>query len=600
MGQIGPLWDIYRDFLRSDFSSFWLIHIRSEKVPDLSQFGPIWPTLWPNLTPLITFPRRTSDDQLPPPYNDVAQLSYSSNCPSYVSHEDRNEAPPTYEETIEDGLSFGSEHNLTHATSHTTVSYPYRQSLWGENIVIPCGAGTNCHGQFVPPSLARPQIYSSSRSTPHWGTSETNASTPLISHDNTDFNPPYTCNPTPQTEASHQTSSDLSRESQTGDRNPSVPPQPAVSSTLVVVDSTPTPASAAQPPSSSRSRHSFSGIPSYTCLLSESGEVSSHVFDTSSIIQEMMPLVAASEHLGEPSPPPARSHSMSSLQRGVPYRTSGELSVLSSGQNSRGSLVSPSRHRDQQSQVSLVVTDHPSCVRYHTSLVTDHGQNQETLAPLGQTGPHERCLASSPRNDIQSQSVSHDAASLRHSQSDLVGLSSPKDLSDAVSVITQQCQSEREAFCAFKLSVRNFVAEVKNLSALVAVNRRSLDEGQSARKSPDGDQSLLQAAEFQSVPVLDQPSDRDSSQASGLAETTMRKNSSSRSLDIQETIWPCTYPGVLDSGLKWVRSASTGTNLRHFQIRFDSQICLICCQSDLLRGPNLTWLTAQWFQVYST
>ena len=47
MGQI-------RDFFRSYFSTFWLTEpkcteIWSEKITDLSNLGPIWPTLWPNL-----------------------------------------------------------------------------------------------------------------------------------------------------------------------------------------------------------------------------------------------------------------------------------------------------------------------------------------------------------------------------------------------------------------------------------------------------------------------------------------------------------------------------------------------------------------------
>ena len=41
------------DFFRSDFSTFWLTEpkcteIRSENVPDMSKYGPIWPTPEPN------------------------------------------------------------------------------------------------------------------------------------------------------------------------------------------------------------------------------------------------------------------------------------------------------------------------------------------------------------------------------------------------------------------------------------------------------------------------------------------------------------------------------------------------------------------------
>ena len=49
MGHIGRKWDIFR----SDFSTFWratkCTEIWSEKVPDLSHFGPIWPILGTNL-----------------------------------------------------------------------------------------------------------------------------------------------------------------------------------------------------------------------------------------------------------------------------------------------------------------------------------------------------------------------------------------------------------------------------------------------------------------------------------------------------------------------------------------------------------------------
>ena len=44
-------------FFRSDFSTFWLTEpkcteIRSENVPDMSKYGPIWPTPEPNLISL--------------------------------------------------------------------------------------------------------------------------------------------------------------------------------------------------------------------------------------------------------------------------------------------------------------------------------------------------------------------------------------------------------------------------------------------------------------------------------------------------------------------------------------------------------------------
>ncbi|CAL1546877.1 unnamed protein product, partial [Lymnaea stagnalis] len=70
-----------------------------------------WDSEEPNTDPIPSIFRNT-DELAPPSYTDIAQ-SFNSNSPSFFSHDDHNEAPPTYEETCAGIYPYASESSLT-------------------------------------------------------------------------------------------------------------------------------------------------------------------------------------------------------------------------------------------------------------------------------------------------------------------------------------------------------------------------------------------------------------------------------------------------------------------------------------------------------
>ncbi|KAH9519014.1 hypothetical protein Btru_008913 [Bulinus truncatus] len=253
---------------------------------------------------------RNPDELAPPSYMDIAQ-SFNSNCPSFFSHDDHNEAPPTYEETCAGFFPYGSETSLTHLNSQ-----PSERS--------PSPARTGQQGFFqndptfaVTGAAAKQPCRSSNKLCP----SSAAAGLSQRHSENTASN---------QNCKNSQCSSEIAPDN-------TLLCQSALSALVSSPDSNTAPEES-RDQTSQWSRRSFSSIPSYTCLLSESGEVSAQVFNTSSIIEEMMP--AGDSVLRESSNIPTRSHSMSSvhvLRQGVPYSNLTTSYLQSSNQ----SCISP-------------------------------------------------------------------------------------------------------------------------------------------------------------------------------------------------------------------------------------------------------------------
>lgn len=271
---------------------------------------------------------------------DIAQ-SCSSNCPSLISHEDHNEAPPTYEETC--GL-YNSDTSLTNECSRRSSSQfegspsPRRTSYSGRGFFQNDHAFMQNYETYndlnLPPTT-------SSRLCP------SAAATPSQSPKN-------------QAPITSAESSRLSSRESLAEPHITANVTGHIMHFPYDVPEGAAPCSSMSPETTNKvsqwSRRSFSSIPSYTCLLSESGEVSSQVFDTSSIIEEMMPLLAGQDRAHDPAsenllkglgPGPAliptRSHSMSSvntLRQGVPYSTQ---PVLYSGPTTPGTVPQESQ-----------------------------------------------------------------------------------------------------------------------------------------------------------------------------------------------------------------------------------------------------------------
>lgn len=215
---------------------------------------------------------RNQDELAPPSYTDIAH-SYSSNCPSFFSHDDQNEAPPTYDEICARMFSYGSDSSISNLEFSQTMSPVEMQqkNLQGQD-------GETDSGGFC-------QILGETGG-------GVGSHIPAPSH--------------LPGEALQQ-----KRDTETSNRNRNL--------SLIISSSD---NEEAVEHSAQCCQRSFSSIPSYTCLLSESGEVSAQVYNTSSIIEEIMPSAKDQQLMSEPSCVPARSRSMSSvfvLRQGVPY-----------------------------------------------------------------------------------------------------------------------------------------------------------------------------------------------------------------------------------------------------------------------------------------
>ncbi|RUS79887.1 hypothetical protein EGW08_012365, partial [Elysia chlorotica] len=248
---------------------------------------------------------RNPGELAPPAYIDISQ-SCTSMCPSFVSHEDHNEAPPTYEETCRGTYLSGSENSLSQPgprndslqSSHrgSVLAHPpeyaltqqvpdaehdgveagrRRQESQGSNILSPANSGAlmaqaavRRHRQTLPPLTLvdscdqRPMLQPASPSI-------TNVAGNAVA--NACVRPPSPKNVSP---SSHMQSPD------SGHLAATAPPTPVPPGVLPMAE---------KDEAQTWSRRSFSSIPSYTCLLSKSGEVSAQVFDTSSIIQGLIP-----------------------------------------------------------------------------------------------------------------------------------------------------------------------------------------------------------------------------------------------------------------------------------------------------------------------
>ncbi|XP_059159037.1 uncharacterized protein LOC131943046 [Physella acuta] len=212
---------------------------------------------------------RNQDELAPPSYTDIAH-SYSSNCPSFFSHDDQNEAPPTYDEICARMFSYGSESSISNLEFSQTIS---------------------------PVELLQKNLRTHDGETDSGGFSQSLGETGggVGSH----------------LPATSHLPGGAQQNSETSPRNRNL--------SLIISSSD---NEEAVEHSAQCCQRSFSSIPSYTCLLSESGEVSAQVYNTSSIIEEMMPPAKDQQLMSEPSSVPARSHSMSSVfvpRQGVPY-----------------------------------------------------------------------------------------------------------------------------------------------------------------------------------------------------------------------------------------------------------------------------------------
>ncbi|CAG5118712.1 unnamed protein product [Candidula unifasciata] len=296
---------------------------------------------WDSEEPIHDF-IKNNNDLAPPSYMDIAQ-SCSSNCPSFMSHEDHNEAPPTYEETCGMYNSYTSLNICPHHGSSHLESSPSPQLISHSGYQFfthePTG---NLSSEMCPESEQAEQfvttLYPAARTNQCFSHEpakttccEHNAAQPALCN-----TPGVTSNP-----ASHSLHFLASK--------PGADPNPASCAT------------SRQP--SEWSRRSFSSIPSYTCLLSESGEVSSHVYDTSSIIEEMMPLLAVQGKTREPECEdtiiPTRSHSLTSVntfRQGVPYITGPQTGT---GSPRTSTVPSPLIHGQQVHSGNLLPVTGP-------------------------------------------------------------------------------------------------------------------------------------------------------------------------------------------------------------------------------------------------
>ena len=286
-------------------------------------------------------------------------------CPSFVSHDDHNEAPPTYEETCGGVYLSGSENSLSQQGSHENSAHDSHGSSIQPNPpgYVPTQQTSDvdhdgaeewrrvresAQGCLLSPAnsgalMAQAAVRRQRQALP-----------PLTLVDSPDQQPmlPVSSPGTQHLETAGDTA--LIRSSSPENLSPSSFVQSPDSGHLAAT-APPTPVPPGLKQGDTRdlpqtwSRRSFSSIPSYTCLLSKSGEVSAQVFDTSSIIQGMLPNCVphsvsdrqeeeGTRTRGALSPPagasgttdllhsqsviPARSHSLSSvlpLRQGVPY-----------------------------------------------------------------------------------------------------------------------------------------------------------------------------------------------------------------------------------------------------------------------------------------
>ncbi|GFS13679.1 hypothetical protein ElyMa_006728200 [Elysia marginata] len=328
---------------------------------------------------------RNPGELAPPAYIDISQ-SCSSMCPSFVSHDDHNEAPPTYEETCGTVYVSGSENSLSQQPGpHRNSSQDSRNSSlqpnspshlaiqqfsevenndggedWRRmresprsNLLSPANSGAlmaqaavRRQRQALPPLTLNDSSDQQQPMLPPPGSSS------LIIDQNSAGNA-FIGSPENLSHSSQVQSPDSGRLTATA---PPTPVPPGLKQTGSIDHD-----------QMSWSRRSFSSIPSYTCLLGKSGEVSAQIFDTSSIIQGMMP--PHSVHCGGSDDPneedtrckntlsptldgsgssdalpghsaiPARSHSLSSvvpLRVGVPYKVCQAQGQLKSPVRSHG------------------------------------------------------------------------------------------------------------------------------------------------------------------------------------------------------------------------------------------------------------------------
>ncbi|XP_005110660.1 uncharacterized protein LOC101850997 [Aplysia californica] len=355
---------------------------------------------------------RNTDDLAPPSYTDVAQMSCSSNCPSFISHDDRNEAPPSYEETCGGVVSFGSETSLANTISR-------RCSSQMDTSPIPRRPGHPAKGFFQNDHnfVQNAQQSSDGRVAPR-RSSNTLCPSSALTACHHDRNPPLTLieikdkapplHPPPSSSLSQvlpSTSESLNPETglqSNGVGSKGGAPASVGSHTEVVDGSVTSPETnagmttmTAQTSSTPWSRRSFSSIPSYTCLLSESGEVCAQVYNTSSIIEEMMPTLtntangsASSEQscglLNGTSLVPTRSHSMSSvsmLRQGVPYNFS--------PQHTQGTPVAS--FNTPSSSGGLSQTHQGAQVRSNNSLVVQTCDNSSAPSRQGSSPSLQPC-----------------------------------------------------------------------------------------------------------------------------------------------------------------------------------------------------------------
>ncbi|GFO45134.1 hypothetical protein PoB_007163900 [Plakobranchus ocellatus] len=381
----------------------------------------------------------------PPAYTDISQ-SCSSMCPSFVSHEDHNEAPPTYEETCggvygsssERSLSQqGSPHNSSQELCSDTLQsdppayVPSNQALDGNqdgvaleawngvqeashNLLSPVNSGTLMAQAAVrrqrpapPPPLALSDSPEQQTDVPSssFGCAVENASGNSIVRSLS----PENLSP-----------SSIGNAVDKGRLVTTAPP-------------TPVPIGAGQADlrdlNPTWSRRSFSSVPSYTCLLSKSGEVSAQVFDTSSIIQGMMPHRDQQESAGtqrddkitrkilSPSNPnpafsvpsanhlslnnsaiPTRSHSLTSvlpLRQGVPYNFENSHELLSGS-----------------SKEQITLTPH---LTYPTCTVSTPQQQQQCL---------EQCHLQSQQTQKEQHKHLQDVLSQQHTSLSVTNITS--------------------------------------------------------------------------------------------------------------------------------------------------------------------------------
>ena len=382
---------------------------------------------------------RNPGELAPPAYIDISQ-SCSSMCPSFVSHEDHNEAPPTYEETCRGIYLSGSENSLSQPASRNNSFQSSHHSSLLPN--PPAYALTQQMSDIEHDGVEewrrmRESQCSSILSPANSGALMAQAAVrrqrqtlpPLTLHDNCDQ---HSMIPT----ASSSIINVLENAGANACiRSPS-PENLSLSSYMqspnsgrLATTAPPTPV----PPGVKQmgkddiqnwSRRSFSSIPSYTCLLSKSGEVSAQVFDTSSIIQGMMPHsvhVSDIEGQGEQnartreslgatvdasgienllpahSSVPARSHSLSSvlpLRLGVPYNT--HPAQEESMSPNRSLIISSPLLSSPQHCPDVIQQYHPQQLEQHQYISSNAHTHMNSSLSLA-----------SPASDVQLLSQSH-------------------------------------------------------------------------------------------------------------------------------------------------------------------------------------------------